>query len=334
MNSLIRISKIIWIFTFLLICMLTCKKDPVQNVSPAIVTTIPVTIVTYSFATAGGNITDDGGGEITARGVCWATTSAPTIYDNFTTDGTGPGEFTSNLNGLTSNTTYYIRAYATNKTGTAYGNEESFILLMNVPGPVITDTDGNSYNTIKIGTQIWMAENLRTTKYKDGTPIPLVADSADWSAIAFSTQTPQYCWYNNDSASYSAVYGALYNWFVTETDKLCPDGWHLPASSEWLAMIDYLGGPAIAGSAAKESGTEHWNTPNTNATNSSGFTALPGGRRSWDGTFEEMGEYGLWWNTEDLLLDAGYIYMFTSGPEAGLAYWDKWNGLSVRCLKD
>lgn len=293
-----------------------------------------MTSCTYNTAILGGNIASDGGGEITAKGVCWGTTANPTIDDNKTSDGTGTGVFTSTLTNLASNTTYYARAYATNTAGTAYGNEESFTLFMNVPSPDITDVEGNKYKTVKIGSQIWMAENLRSTKYNDDTPITLVTDSAEWRNYSATTLIPRYCWYNNDSTTYCATYGALYNWSVVKTGKLCPTSWHVPSSSEWLTLITYLGGTEMAGAKAKETGTTHWNSPNSNATNESGFTGLPGGKRHWHGNFEDKGNYAYWWNSADYITDAGYNFLYSTSTSFGNAYWFKWHGLSVRCIKD
>ena len=141
----------------------------------------------------------------------------------------------------------------------------------------IADADGNTYKIIKIGDQVWTAENLRTTRYNDGTEIPLVTDYTAWTNLT----TPSYAWTNNDIGNKS-VYGALYNWFVVKTCKLCPSGWHVPTDAEWTILENHLGGISVAGGKMKETGTEHWFAPNTDATNESGFTALPGGWRDGD----------------------------------------------------
>jgi hypothetical protein len=153
---------------------------------PSLTTTIVSNIAT-SNASCGGNISDDGGLAVTSRGVCWSTSANPTITDYKTIDGSGMGVFTSSITGLITNTPYYVRAYATNNIGTAYGNQLSF-----TTNPAnITDIDGNVYNVIRIGTQLWMKENLKTTKYSDGSAIPLVTDYTAWRGLS----TPGYCWY-------------------------------------------------------------------------------------------------------------------------------------------
>jgi len=123
----------------------------------------------------------------------------------------------------------------------------------------VTDIDGNVYDTVKIGTQIWIIENLKTTKYNDGTSIPMVTDSAAWINLT----TPGYCWHKNTSASYKNTYGALYNWYAVNTGKLAPKGWHVPSDAEWTTLITYLGGDSIAGGKMKETGMSHWFSPNT-----------------------------------------------------------------------
>lgn len=155
----------------------------------------------------------------------------------------------------------------------------------------IKDMDNNNYNTVKIGNQIWMLENLKTTKYSNGNTIANISDSTLWG-----TQTlGAFCWYKNDKDKYKGTYGALYNWYAVKTGKLCPSGWHVPTDAEWLTLGDYLGGEEVSGGKLKEVGTIHWRNPNNGATNESGFTALPGGIRYEEGQFLEVGWYAYWW---------------------------------------
>ena len=163
------------------------------------------------------------------------------------------------------------------------------------------DGDGNLYATTTIGTQVWMAENLRTTKYADGTAIPLVNTNATWNALTATSKA--YCWYNDDIGN-KATYGALYTWAAamngaassadnpSTIQGVCPTGWHLPSDEEWTELTYYLGGESVAGGKLKETGTTHWNSPNTGATNETGFTALPGGYRGIYGNFGNIGYYG------------------------------------------
>lgn len=196
---------------------------------------------------------------------------------------------------------------------------------------IITDIDGNTYDVIKIGTQDWLAENLKTTRYNDGTSIPLVTDAGTWWGL----MTPAYCWYNNDSASYAQTYGALYNWYTVETGKLCPAGWHVPMESEWTLLINYLLGESVAGGKLKEIGTTIWNAPNTGATNESGFTALPGGYREYNGVFSNIGYHSYWWSaTEDSGSSARYYLVTYDSSTIITSVRVMILGLSIRCLRD
>ena len=305
----------------LMACLNSCEKDPV----PPVLTTANVSEITYLMATSGGNITDDGRAEISARGICWATSQNPTTADNKTENGSGTGSFTSIITGLTPETVYYVRAYAVNSAGTAYGNEVSFT------SGLLTDIDGNTYNTVTIGAQVWMKENLAVTKYNDGADIPYVTDDDTW----FQTDDPGYAWYNNDEAGYGSTYGAMYNWYTVNTGKLCPDGWHVPADEEWTVLTDFLGGESIAGGKLKEASTEHWNSPNTDATNETGFTGLPGGYRSNGGQFYAIGSSGGWWSSS--VKENMYVWMRRLHHDDGIVFRGAPNknfGYSVRCIMD
>ena len=204
---------------------------------------------------------------------------------------------------------------------------------------VVRDIDGNVYRTVRIGSKIWMAENLKTTRYSDGRSIEQLTDDVRWS----TTSSPAWCWYSND-ASYENPYGRLYNWYAISESNLCPNGWHIPSesevdnNSEWSTLINRLGGASQAGGKLKESGYAHWLNPNVRATNATGFTGLPGGSRKKDGTFDGVRFEGLWWNTLErnawgfswsrcriLFYDSNRIDYFDG---------DKRMGLSVRCVKD
>ena len=192
----------------------------------------------------------------------------------------------------------------------------------------VTDYDGNIYNTVTIGTQVWMKENLKTTKYNDGTFIPLVTGETAWKNLL----TPGYCWYNNDTNYYKNTYGALYNWYTINTGKLCPIGWHIPTDSEWTAL-----GSVFTGGNLKATDTVFWRSPNTGANNNSGFSGLPGGGRySFSGSFILIRNWGYWWSSTNLS-------PIPSAYNRGLAYnnesiykanYDLTAGFSVRCMRD
>ena len=298
-------------------------------------TTNAMSSILVTTAASGGNITADGGGAVTARGVCWATTASPTISNNVTTNGTGTGIFTSNLTGLTAGTTYYLRAYATNSAGTAYGSQVVF-------NTKIADIDGNTYNIVHIGTQVWMAENLATTRYSNNTPIPNVTDNAAWSALI----TPAYCWFNNDETAYKPVYGALYNWYAANTGNLCPTGWHVPSDDEFSAMEGFLGLPADSLSnwawrgVAIQLGNQLKNTGGWsvggNGTNTSGFSALPGGYRyGLNGIFTNLTDITYWWtSTPQNSTLAWYRELASNHTTSYRAAVEYHGGKYVRCLKN
>jgi uncharacterized protein (TIGR02145 family) len=196
----------------------------------------------------------------------------------------------------------------------------------------ITDYDGNVYDTVKIGNQVWMKQNLKTTHYNNGVPIPNVADSSVWVGL----HTGARCYYNNDSAAYDTVYGALYNWYViADTGKVCPLGWHVSTNADWLATEAFLGGAGVAGGKMKEAGTLHWNAPNTAATNSSGFTALPGGALSNTGGFQYINEIGFWWTSTSYSASQVWgLYMWNQSPGVEHDPVFKNYGVSIRCVKD
>lgn len=208
---------------------------------------------------------------------------------------------------------------------TAYEGE---LNLKMTATPNAVDTDGNVYHSIIIGTQVWMVENLKTTKYNDGTPIPLVTDDTEWVNLP----TPGYCWYKNDTAN-KAAYGALYNWYTVKTGNLAPTGWQVPSDSDWSILATFLGGIS-AGASLKSTGTKYWRSPNTGATNSTGFSAVPGGCRNNDGAFKNIGYSGYWWSTK--ANDSTYSwlrYMDFYYPNVYAYTCNNRQGLSIRCVK-
>jgi uncharacterized protein (TIGR02145 family) len=299
---------------------------------PMLITIATGKVGQYS-AIYGGVIKSNGGESLIASGVCWSTSQSPTISDNKSNNIAGTDSFTCFITGLIANTKYYIRAYATNSSGTEYGPVLSFNTKQEIPN-IVEDNDGNIYNTVTIGTQTWMKENLKTTKYSDWTNIPNITDNSTWQSLT----TPAYCWYNNDSANYKSAYGALYNWYAITTSKnICPSGWHVSTDADWVKLLNYL--KPGAGSKIKEAGTMHWNDPNT-ATNSSGFTATPSGtgggsyfRNSYNFEGIDLTQFADWWVKYDNVNPEYYelrrdnnIYVDISNSKNA--------GLNVRCIKD
>jgi uncharacterized protein (TIGR02145 family) len=304
-----------------------CIKDEGESNLP-IIATAPVSSITDSSAVTGGEITSDGGSAVTEKGVCWSTSPSPTTTDEYTLDGSGLGAFTSRISGLDPSTTYYVRAYATNSTGTGYGNETTF--TTREEGPYVTDIDGNGYKAVVIGGQIWMASNLKTTRLNDGTVIPLITDNTQWE----NQTTPGYCWYANSEGQFREKYGALYNWSAVDSDRLCPEGWHMPTDGEWTILSDYLGGEDEAGGKLKETGTEHWDLPNSEATNETGFTARGGGWRDRDGAFWYQFANSYWWSQSALNNDSAWSRQLTNDSGRMNRFSEhKKRGFYVRCIE-
>ena len=200
------------------------------------------------------------------------------------------------------------------------------------PAPPPTPALPTYYQSVNICCNSWMIKNLDVDTYRNGDTIPKVEDAEAWAALT----TGAYCYFNNDSTTYAAIYGKLYNWYaVNDSRGLAPEGWHVPTDFEWTTTADCLGGDTVAGGLMKEIGTTHWNTPNTGASNLSGFTGLPGGFRDSDGTFNEIGDYGNWWSsTENSTANTWYLYLLYSLDNVVKGLIGKGSGLSVRCLKD
>lgn len=269
-------------------------------------------------------------------GLCWSENQNPTLADFHTASQNYISEFSCEWTGLTSNTTYHVRAYATTDLGTTYGNDVAFTTLPE-NGQIVEDIDGNIYHTVTIGSQVWLLENLKTTKFNDGTPLSNITNNSEW----ITTQQPAYCWYKNQQ-SYKESYGALYNGYVVDYlrnggKNIAPTGWHVPSSDE-LGKLCHALDPLNTDIALKESGTAHWAAPNSGATNISGFTALPGGFRGVDAIYGSMTESGYWWSTSPSSgHDGDYLYLlplYFDETFIGFMHAQKSIGLSIRCIKD
>ncbi|MFY7740129.1 MAG: FISUMP domain-containing protein [Flavobacterium sp.] len=318
-------------------------------VLPTIITTTSSSI-TQSSAFSGGTISNDGGAAVTSRGCVWSTSPNPTIaLSTKTTDGNGIGVFVSNITSLLPNTTYYLRAYATNSIGTAYGININFttMQIINASGPSVTDIEGNVYQTIQNCNQIWTKTNLNVSKYTDGTIIPQVTDPTQW----LNLRTGAWCYYNNVSAN-GTVHGKLYNWYAVAgiyntaslndpalRKKLAPIGYHIPTSTEWGTFINCLGGANVAGGKMKQIGTLYWDSPNT-ATNESGFDAIGSGMRYLNADFFYMGFTARYWSSSHIWIaiqpDIGNADFCDLGINSNARMLNDAMsfGYSVRCVKD
>lgn len=215
--------------------------------------------------------------------------------------------------------------------------------FLRYPGNGVTDIDSNVYETVIIGNQEWMAENLKTTKYANGDTIPIETNNTNWSNLS----TDAYCWYDNDSTTYDSIYGKLYNWYtIADSSNVCPTGWHVPSDEDWTQLINFLDASAdtgatiqssIAGGGMKETGVTYWTSPNSGATNSNGFSGLPGGFRSYNGDFGagSINRFGYWWTSSEKDTAVAWIRkLYYNSNNVGRSYSYKIHGFSVRCVKD
>ena len=323
-----------------------CLKNTLPQVN-----TISAPSVTPSMALLNGEIISEGDAN-TIRGFCYSTTPNPTISDDTTMNGMGHGVYSEILQNLTPSTTYYFKAYATNSVGTSYGAELSFTTVVSLPGvrcpgtPTVTDFDGNVYNTVQIGNQCWTQSNLKVSKYRNGDSIPTGLSNSAWQ----NTTLGAYAIYNNDLVN-DSLYGKLYNHYaVTDSRGLCPTGWHVPTDGEWNILVRYLDSNAdtvsnnwsqssIAGGALKSTAMQPipggWGSPNTGATNTSGFTALPGGFRVESGGLGNLTYMGFWWSSSvSSVSEAWDRVLIAYNSHLSRSSNDRANGFSVRCLKD
>lgn len=335
----------------------------------AVLTTTPVSQITQSTAISGGEISTDGGAAVSQRGICWSGTPNPTISGNRTQNGTGTGVFSSNLTGLNASTLYYVRAYATNPIGTAYGQQLQFT----TPAPFVCgtsqamDLDGKSYTTLSLNLTIsgqlravcWFKQNLRVTRYRNGDPIPTGLDTASWRrATSGAMASP------NDSAVYDSLYGKIYNWYaVADPRGVCPAGWHVATDNEYLALTSLCQNSGYPNTFSNRNGSgnalkscRQINTPFSATCNTSvhprwvahnntnphygkdvfGFGGLPAGTRVGDdGTFQAFGGNLLLLTPQLSATDLpyGYFLRFDGGDFRRATGLKPWGG-SVRCVRD
>ena len=254
-----------------------------------------------------------------------------------TVSGISSATFYAVLTGLRPGTTYRFRIKEIISKDTFFGDAISFVTTnpgrstINFNAGItygsVTDVDGNIYKTVEIGTQTWMAENLKTTKLNDGTPIPFKLSQLQWE----DSTSQGYCYYNNDSL----VYGALYSWKTVNSNSLCPTGWHVPSDAEWSTLSSALGGEDIAGSKLKETGATHWNSSVNVSDNESGFTALAGGYCTYGGTYNNIKRYAYFWtSTGNTSEEAFCRYLYYDFNTLNRSSSSKVSGFSVRCIKD
>jgi uncharacterized protein (TIGR02145 family) len=297
------------------------------------VSTNSVTNIQSSAFKAIGTINEIGDLPIVHHGFCLPVNPDPTNDDIHIDYGAAEatGRFEGVISDLSPGTDYYVRAYIETAFQVYYGN---LLSLSTIEETQVSDADENVYSVINIGAQTWMLENLRVTRFADGTGIRFAMENSQWVLEG----SYAYCWFLNSESGNKDIYGALYNWSIVNSEKdLCPSGWHIPDDADWSVLIEFLGGAEQAGGKLKEEGTAHWVSPNTGATNESGFTALPGSYRTATGEFfsVEARTVGAWWSAGDggagsypsVKLYANDAKLHTEDSDAG-------SGYSVRCIKD
>jgi uncharacterized protein (TIGR02145 family) len=314
-----------------------CDKED-DKVTPGL-TTGTVKKVTDNSACCCGMVNIEGSSAVSERGICWCTSDNPTLASNVLKDSKGAETFECEITGLSPNTTYYARAFATNDAGTAYGDVVSF----KTP-PTVKDLDGNVYHTVVIGNHIWMAENLKVTKYRNGDPIPEVTVLTIWANLTMGA-------YTELPASFNKGYGKLYNFYaVADIRSIAPDGWHVATDAEWKNLEGWVddkypvGDPAWdnvgyrgtnAGGNLKST-TDQWVEPNDGATDKFGFSALPGGYMEYntDG-FKFFGEQACFWtSTQASASEAWTRVLFNSVTTIDrFSYYHNAGG-SIRCVRD
>lgn len=314
------------------------EKQFQTTIDPPTVRTSVVSSITPISAISGGEVTFNGGSEVTNRGICWSITPGPTVNDSLTTNGSGTGIFVSEIHNLDASSTYYVRAYATNEAGTNYGDELEFSTLAACEGITSFSYESMTYDAIEIGNQCWIKQNLNV-----GTKIDNNNNQTNNGTLE------KYCYDFQDANC--DTYGGLYQWdeimqyeasddgIIGTTQGICPDGWHIPTSSEWAVLSDYLGGDEISGVKLKEAGYTHWlensSDPSTAGTNESAFTALPSGIRTTDGITNYEGVATFYWSATSsdganvVTRQLGYQYktFIPSNKSKNFGY-------SVRCIKD
>lgn len=332
-----RPIKIIYLFA-LIIIINGCKKNEQDNAS---IETLVAKNITASSAESGGIISPDGIQTVISRGICWSKKENPTLADNYSSNNDGSGSFKSNIINLNADFTYYARAFYITNEDTVYGNMVEFttpdyiIFNPSLQYGTITDVDGNVYKTITIGTQTWMAENLKVTHFRNGEAITNETDLENWGH--FQIKTSAYCWYNND-ASNQKIYGAMYNWYAASDNRnIAPLGWHVSSVDDWQTLSSFLGGSQMNnGYRLRETSTAHWISKNFSplATNETGFTALPGGKVTPSPFgFMDIGVgFAYFWTNRGTLDGSSCVYLASDITIDNLQ--PNCRGFNVRCVKD
>jgi len=320
--------NIYWIIPLMILffSLVSCKKE--EDVALPSAETYWPRYIASKVATVGCTVKSEGNSYVTG-GIYMGTSPNPETTGIQFQIASDTGTFLGQISGLTPGTQYFVKGYARNAKGESLGGEVDF-----TTPETILDIEDNEYETVKIGTQLWMAENLQATKYDNG---DLIGTTTPATLDISGEVTPEYQWPYSGEVSMAGIYGRLYTWYaVTDSRNVCPTGWHIPTDAEWTNLETALGGFNVAGSKLKESGNSHWIHPyNLDATNESCFEALPGGFRDQAGEFSLIENYGYWWSSTGSDVSNAWIRNLSfQAIQISRIDFSKSRGASVRCIKD
>jgi len=311
---------------FSISCEKKSDKEPNNQKSLPEISSNGFSSITLNSVFCKGEVLAEGVSSVIHRGFCWNNTMNPTIKDSKIFTGSGTGIFETVISGLTPNTTYYVRAFAINSADTVYSTG----MKIKTYTRLITDIDGNKYYTVSIGSQEWMAENLKVTHFRNGEPIPIITSDSLWNDTYVGSAM---CYYNNDNTN-SSRYGALYNGkVIDDVRNVCPEGWHIPSENEFDLLISTLGGEQIAGRKIKDI---HWDGCGLESNNESSFTALGAGwRRQWSiSGFHELGSTAAFWSSTGTTGSKFFYRLVCVFDNVDKTTDDTRAGHSIRCIKD
>lgn len=308
-----------------------CPAEPELEIPPKVKTSEQVQDITYNSAVVAGAVLNPGTSPVLRKGICWSsypdnfTDYFPSINDNVIL--VSEDNFSVVLENLQSNTNYAFSAFAENSVGTTYGKSIKF----RTEFETITDIDGNKYRVVKIGNQVWTADNLNVTRLRNGAPINHRIEDVYWAATG-APKEPAMCWYHNDREQYQKPYGALYNWYAASHPLLAPEGWRVPIDEDYIELANFL--ENNAGGKMKIPGFDYWLAPNTGANNSSHFSAYPGGGRGNEGGFCCMKEVAYFWCSNEFG-GHGSVNTLThrSSYSDAMVLSSKNTGFSIRLIK-
>jgi uncharacterized protein (TIGR02145 family) len=315
----------------ILVIISSCEESNQEN--PGIFTR-NVSDQTPFSAISGGNIYADGLLPVLQRGICWNDKDNPTLYHNYTNDGSGLGNYQSTIINLNAGKIYYVRAYYINEKDTVYGEQIEFVtpdyIIFNpdISYGNVSDIEGNVYKTVTIGSQTWMAENLRTTHYRNGDPINNINDSDFWLHTA---TVGAYCFFNYDDSRIE-TFGAYYNWIAaTDERNVAPEGWHVATAEDWKILKEFCQGD---GNKLRETTSAHWKNSYYAGTNETGFSALAAERARLLPDHEwYFGLSAIFWTGSGTLDFPEYITINSAGEISQQAEYSG-RGYSIRCVKD